>query len=284
MVHGNFGALFLCIPIRVAKIAFKGIKNHMDIQWDRIDIPEDADHRKAGNTAWLATRDRLFTFAVAAVLHAVIVISVALFVTVPTSDKKQPVSRPLQARLVVAPPAVQHSVQPEPIKIDPITPAEKVVAEKDKTPKSDKRSDNASDADNLPEKTLSKPEPTTLPSSPTSSVSTNTVHKRGKSVSSAAALNNYFSQHNESQISELGKTDSRQARHQQRHPSLTDPRKGAPELDKSAPKIKRLRCDRVAGEVVATLSAIAGGTLRCSSEAQLAPHINKRLEEAGVKR
>ncbi|MBD3586859.1 hypothetical protein HHX48_14025 [Salinimonas sp. HHU 13199] len=256
----------------------------MDIQWDRIDIPEDADDKKAGSTAWIATNDRLLTFAIAFVLHGIIVISAALFVTLPTSEKTQSVSQPVRARLVVAPPAVRDSVQPEPIKVDPKTPAEKIVTEQNKTPNTDKRLDNAPDADNLPEKTLSKPEPTPPPSSPTSSVSTSNVHQRGTSVSSAAALNNYFSQHNESQISELGKTESRQARHQQRHPSLTDARKGAPEKDKSAPKIRRLRCDRVAGEVVATLSTITGGTLRCSSEAQLAPHINKRLEEAGAKR
>lgn len=256
----------------------------MEIQWDRIDIPQDKGDRDANSHFWLTTNYRLFTFAVAIALHGILIISAALFVTVPASDKKQPVPRPVQARLVVAPPVVSDSMQTEPTGAEQKTTSETDAPDKN-TPQTDKPpvEPTVKPAEKAPStNTASSAEPP--PVSATQSVSTNNVKKSAASVSSAAALNNYFSRHNELQISELGKTDSREARHRQRHPSLIDPRKGEPRQDESTPKVRRLRCDRIAGEVVATLSSIAGGTLRCSSEAQLAPHINKRLEEAGATR
>ena len=256
----------------------------MEIQWDRIDIPQDKGDRDTNSRSWLTTNYRLFACAVAIALHGILIISAALFVTVPASDKIQPVPRPLQARLVVAPPVVPNSMQDKPIEAEQKTTSE-TVDQYNTTPQIEEApvKTTVKPAEKAPStNTASSAEPP--PVSATQSVNTNNVKKSAASVSSAAALNNYFSRHNKSQISELGKADSREARHRQRHPSLIDPRKGESEQDEPEVKVHKIRCDGTSGKIVATLSGWAGGTLRCSSEAQLAPHIDKRLKEAGAKR
>lgn len=94
-----------------------------------------------------------------------------------------------------------------------------------------------------------------------------------------AALDSFMHAQQQQAVRQAGAEAAMAFAQQQRSPILSDPRKGLPQSDTAeGPTPIRVNCNSGLNETLAVLSVLTGGSVRCSTLPDLAPHLDKHLK------